>query len=31
LMRLRLFETELSRYERELGHFLAGFLPTGVL
>src|SRR5215813_10404846 len=26
-MRLRLSETKLSRDERELGHFLAGFLP----
>ena len=27
LMRLGLSETNLSRKERELGHFLAGFLP----
>src|SRR5262249_29162612 len=26
-MRLRLSKTNLSRYERELSHFLAGFLP----
>src|SRR6266446_6495777 len=30
-MCLRLFETKLSRDERELGHFLAGFLPQGGL
>ena len=28
-MRLGLLETKLSRKERELGHFLAGFLPQG--
>lgn len=31
LMRLRLSETNLSRDERELWHFLAGFLPYGGL